>query len=211
MLDEFAELLGQIFPSVEPDTARRFIQATKAKRARPSHLYSQISLDGVCQADILGPLQFQVIETAGDVATADGFGLILSNSCDVEHDEFVVAAYGYSLSDLQRPPSAGLRTLSRDAQQNTINNLLFLPSAPRAGNLVFDLSWLGAFSSQFVTTAVASGAVQRYASLSQLGFYLFLAKLTVHFLRPETGVSRPPLGSMSAFDRLVLAARILRG
>src|SRR3954470_4798274 len=100
MLDEFAELLGQVFPSVEPDTARRFIQATKAKRVLPSDLYSPILLDGVCQADILGPLQFHTIETAGNIATADGFGLVLSNSCDVEHDESIIAAFGYSLSDL---------------------------------------------------------------------------------------------------------------
>lgn len=211
MLDEFAELLGQVFPSVEPDTARRFIQATKAGRALPSDLYSPIVLNGVCQADILGPLRFHTIETDGDSATADGFGLILSNSCDVEHDELVVASYGYTLSDLEASPSAELRTLCRDAQRNTINNLLYLPSIPEAGNVVFDLSWLGTFSSEFVATSIASGAVQRYASLSQLGFYLFLAKLTVHFLRPETGVSRPPLGTLSVLDRLLLAARIVRG
>jgi len=121
------------------------------------------------------------------------------------------AGQGFLLSDLTASPSSELRALAREVSSNTINNMLFLPSCPEIGDIVFDLSSVGSFSSRFVANGLGAGSLRRYASLSQLGYYMFLAKLTVHFFRPENEVNRPVLGPVPFRDRLRAAIQVLRG
>src|SRR6266699_3195180 len=136
MLEDFAKVLAEVFPSVEPETARRFIQAAHDKKPIPLELYSPALLSGICQADVLGPLEFHVLNGDGKWSRTSGFGLVLSQSCDTEHDDSVIVSHGYPLKELEksegeRPPPSFIADIVR----NLLYNLFYLPRSVKAGFL----------------------------------------------------------------------------
>jgi hypothetical protein len=212
MLDDFAQLLAEVFPSVTPETAQRFIASAKQRSPIAGELYSPVTLPGICQSDILGPLTFRIVDDQGRWTQAEGYGLVLSHSCDIENDEYVIISYGFPMAEFRdEMTQAGKASYADAVERNTIDHLFFLPAVPGAGDLVFDLSIVSSYSSRFVAQALNVGTIRPYASLSQFGFYLFIAKLTVHLLRPETEVDRPAVGRSDLRDRFKAALRILRG
>ena len=71
---------------------------------------------------------------------------------------------------------------------NHINRLLYLPDQHFPDNVV-DLGALNCFSKELIESGLKCGKLKKLASLNTLGYYVFLIKLTVHFMRPEdTGV-----------------------
>ncbi|MDQ3263455.1 MAG: hypothetical protein M3Y59_07330, partial [Myxococcota bacterium] len=69
---------------------------------------------------------------------------------------------------------------------NAVTNLMFLPSVPGLGDLVVDLSQVQTISAPYLKRALAAGDIGYKSRLSQLGYYIFVLKLTIHLLRTES-------------------------
>lgn len=206
MLEEFGKLLAEIFPSVRSETSDRFVEALKHHQPLAGELYSPTPPAGLSQADVIGPLDFRVKHDDGEWRSARGLGIILSHSCDIDNDPFAIVAYGYPLKDLA---SQSQSSFLADVVRNKIEHLLFLPEVPANSDTVFDLSLCSSFETSYLSTELAAGRISRAASLSQFGFYLFTAKLTVHLLRPDPDVRRTPPREAGLLLRLKAAWQVL--
>lgn len=211
MLEELARVLADVFPSIEPETARRFIEAAKNRVPLASELYTAQPLPGINQADIIGPLPFCAVDQDGEGIRAESLGLVLSHSCDVEHDEQLLAAFGFPLVELRASVGSEGEGFIRSIARNTKYHLYYLPAVPGNSDLVFDLSRVGTFSGKFIQRRLDDGGIRRFASMSQFGFYLFVAKLTLHLLRPETEATRPEAPGLPLSHRIRTAFRVLMG
>lgn len=127
-------------------------------------------------------------------------GIILSNSCDIDlrnprsHQVNVTFA---PLLSLERLKSSWQ---SRDVTEEQINNkinmvkkqavshLFYLPSGPHGREAVADFSMLGVMG---MKDFVSKDSTHIF-TLDQVGYYFFLIKLSIHFLRLTDGVQRGP-------------------
>lgn len=186
MLDEFVRFVEGIFPSIDPYVAERATEAIRQHRFESHHLYEVRLLPQVSQADIIGPLPFFLRSNLDELRRYDGPGLMLSNTCDVENDDHAVCCAAFEVEVFEERFTDGeMRSLRR----NEKFNLLYLPGVPNRGDLVVDLSICNTVPRHLLTGDdegdEGTEEIPRIASLSQLGYYFFLSKLTVHLMRPE--------------------------
>ncbi len=105
--------------------------------------------------------------------------MILSASCDIENDEYIIIAPCFSLSQLSFFDSIRLRT-------NLYFRFVCLNNSPIPEScLVVDLSMINSFSTEIIKTRIDENNLNKIYSLTLHGYYLLLLKLTVHLLRPE--------------------------
>ena len=98
MLQSFAEILGKLFPSVDPDARRKFVDALRDGRPISKELYAPTLPSGICQGDLIEKICIHSLEDDGEWYEFNGIGLVLSNTCDAstESDITVAACYTYS-------------------------------------------------------------------------------------------------------------------
>jgi hypothetical protein len=185
VLLEFVKLVRELFPSISPYTAASCIAAIKQHDSTLNGLplFSSSTPPEpteLNQGDFIGPLTFTRVEVGGHVKQMSASGMLLSNSCDVENDRNVIFAAAIPAANFDTNPRlSSIRT-------NTVFNLFYLPDVPQLGGQVVDLSLVQSVSREHLRSGLLEGSIKRYIGFSQLGYYLFLSKLTVHLLRPET-------------------------
>ena len=210
MLEEFGELLGQLFPATDPDVVRKFVEALRRDRPISKELYTATMPEGLCQGDILGPVTFKLLGDDGKWAETKSQGLVLSNSCDIENEDIVTIALCFSYDQfVDDVRHARPRDFPQTVARNLISQLLYLPGVPATGDLVCDLSIVTSVSRRYLQAEIARSAVRRVSAFTQLGYYLFLSKLSIHYLRPEQDVGRPPAHRPTFLDRFREVLRIL--
>ena len=183
MLADFVSLVSEIFPSIDPKTASRYLRQIRLGDFDPAGLFRSMAFDFLAQGDILEPIRFVTTDDSGCEQDYSSLGLLLSNTCDADHEEHVTFAICYPF-DLFL---SGNIASESDVRSNCIFNLIYLPLiGPEEKGLVVDLSLLQSHSREFVSRTLVQGAARKICSLSDWGFYLLLAKLSVHLMRPET-------------------------
>ncbi|MFL5560825.1 MAG: hypothetical protein ACJ79K_05040 [Gemmatimonadaceae bacterium] len=186
MLAELARFAESLFPSIDPQQARRLLDALEetdtsvAGRSRTSgELYAATLPDAPCQGDILEPFTFYDELEDGTFEARDAAGMILSHSCDFDQDEFVVIA--------ECQPFRLLRNtrVAPNARKNRVTSLFYLPYVPAKREDYFvDFTRVQSVNRAALHRKIDDGYIIRVASLSSLGYYAFVLKLSMHYLRP---------------------------
>lgn len=182
MLPEFADFAGQLFAGVDPATVRELTEKLRHANYTPPAFYETDPLPQVSQGDVLGEIPFRSLNEMGSWMEMRAPALVLSNTCDIEQDTHTVLARGLPLHVIVDEGGVDAGALTN----NAIYHLFSLPDIPDLGSHVFDLSALQTVNSDWLRNEIEEGGLCRHASLSQLGYWLCVCKLTVHFLRPET-------------------------
>ena len=182
MLAEFVELVSELFPSVDPKTAARCLGQLTRADFDPGKLFRPEHFDHLTQGDIVDPVQFVTTDEDGGELEYAGPGLLLSNTCDADHEPHVIFAACYPLDLFLGENVTDENTL----RSNRVYNLLYLPllGADSRG-VIADLSLVHSHSRGFVSRCLQQGSAIKVCSLSMWGFYLLLAKITIHLMRPE--------------------------
>jgi len=181
MINDFIDFVHELFPSISPYAKDKVKDALKqfSVSGKKMNCFMFKSFEDLCQGDIIETLPFTKYDEEGNTLIYKTKGILLSNSCDAENDSTVVFA-----------PLIPISEISLDA--NKINNitknlnfrLLYFPD-PKLADFVVDLSLLNSYNKNLIVNSINNGKLNKVVSLSQFGYYLFLCKLTVHFLRPE--------------------------
>lgn len=179
MLREFARLVAEIFPSIEPGTARAYLDSIQKDWPLWSDLYATQLPPRICQGDILDGMTFIVQDDEGDFGELTAPGFLLSHSCDVESDDNVLFAACRSLALFREH-----RALS-DIRNNTFFSTIYLEDVPEIGSVVVDLSIVQSVRRSVLERNLRNATVRRVSSFTDFGYYFFIAKLTVQLLRPQ--------------------------
>ena len=180
MLSDFVRFVQSLFPGIDPYVAERCLEAVKQHRTRPEDLISPPIGAELCQGDILDGIELMVPIRPEGHGRFRGLSMLVSNSCDIDNKPFMLIAPCFELSHFASEPRLA------DISRNTVTNLFCLTHIPGDRSIVSDLSLIDAVSVDNVKDRLSSGAARRVCSLSEVGWYLLISKLTVHLMRPET-------------------------
>ena len=129
------------------------------------------------QGDIVDGLLWVVSREDGRYGTATRSGLLISHSCDVDGGGYVTFAVCQKYDAAM--PNAG------NIKAQYIYEQYFLPEHGSRPALVADLSQVQSVRIDHIHAGLANRTFKRVDTLSNLGHWHLLSKLTVHFLRPQ--------------------------
>jgi hypothetical protein len=193
MLHAFARFVAHLFPSLEGANAKAYLDRFWRYGPVWSDLYATVLSPKICQGDVVGPITFIAHTDSGDFAELVRPGMVLSHSCDIDQDEEILFAACFPAYMFRKHPSIG------DIRRNTVFGLIYLPGLPGIGDTIVDLGRVQSIRRSVFEEDLRAGKTKRHASLTTLGYYFLIAKLTVRFLRPQPsdeirGDASPPLG-----------------
>lgn len=180
MLPEFIEFCQKLFPCIDPYTAE---QAKVAMRQfdgdkGPSLVIPAPSLD-YCQGDIYTEIPFYYTSKTGELRVIKRKAQLLSNTCDASRDDRLLFAAVHPLNDL-----ADNASLVDAIRRNLRFSAFYLPDNIMEDEYV-DFELINAMSREMFDKLCKTGKVRRIASLTQVGYFMLICKLTVFFMRPE--------------------------
>lgn len=181
MIYSIVDFANTVFPGMDREVTERLI-GTYQKNLREGHsvpIFLSTPLSALSQGDIIGEINFPIFDTSDfSVSFLDKVkAIIISTSCDIDHDDTIVLAPLY--------PIELLESINID---NVKNNKLYdflCFKGTQFEEYVVDFSQLFTFPKDFILSQIADGKMKRHVSLDLVGYYLFLVKLSIYFFRRE--------------------------
>ena len=125
-------------------------------------------------------MPFAYIDENGDVQVVTVQGQLLSNSCDATRNDNLLFA---AVMPLEILTDEGYN--KNEIKSNLFYDLIYYPDEKLADRVV-DFGLLTSFSRELFADAISKGKIKKIASLSNIGYYLLLSKITVYLMRPES-------------------------
>lgn len=179
MLEEFIEFVDALFPSISndiKDKAQEAIRQFKTEGKQINYLTKDDAIEELSQGDILDSVPFIYMDENGTEQTVKMYGIVLTTSCDIDHDDSILIASVPDLKDYQGKKDT--------ITQNQTLTYLYFPDY-KMNEKYIDFSLVNTYSSSLIKEFIKIGKIRRYASLSQVGYYMFLCKLSAFLLRRE--------------------------
>ena len=179
----FEKILKDLFPSLSESSKDQIKQAIQQLEVNPKLLFQfdNLKLD-VYQGDTFSEIQFVTLIDEGKYAKNNLKCMIISHTCDFEKRENILIAPIYPIDIIKKR----FDKLQIDSiKKNFIYDKIFLPYPTAENGLVVDLNGINSVRKSFIKTLINKNKLYRLTTFSQIGFYFFIIKLTVHFLRRE--------------------------
>ena len=180
MITEFIEFCEELFPSIQPYTAEQakmaLLQFEKDGKML-QYITNNLNDGELYQGDIFSDVPFYYMQPNGTYGMAKYKAQLLTNTCDaIRNDNLNFAAI------------LPLNEFSNKFQTNIIKNksyqFLYLPDN-KTKDFVIDFGLINTISREAFIRAVNQNKIRKIVSLSDIGYYMFICKLTVYFMRPE--------------------------
>jgi hypothetical protein len=178
--EEFVRLLGEVFPSIDPQVKTACLEAARKEPVTAAELFATQLPAKMCQGDIVANLPFVIPYSDGSLKRSTGPAMLLSQSCDWDNDEFVSFAPAYPFDWYSDNPG-----MAGYIKRNEYFRLFYLPAVSGLGERVVEFSQAQPFRKDVVERSLADGSAVRQCSLTRIGFCYLIAKLTMHYMRPE--------------------------
>ena len=185
--NSFIDFVTSLFPSISP-----FIQAqTKFsldqfyEKGKTFECYNTKSFDDLCQGDVIENVPIIKVAENGTLEKSLRTVIVLSNSCDIENDDYILVAPFYSFTE-----AALSESQINEMKQNRFYGKMYFPDVSEE-EMFADFSFIQAIPKVFIHKSISEKKSKVLHSLNLVGYYLFLCKLTIHLMRPEdSGVQK---------------------
>jgi hypothetical protein len=180
-MNEFVTFVQELFPSISPYTAERSktVISDLIKGKGSVEICTTKPFEFIAQGDILSEIPFQYTNEDGEDEQLSAMGIVLTNTCDAERERFLLVA---PVFPIELYLEQGLD--ETNIRNNKYTKLFYLPSAI-LNDHVADLNIINNFPRILIDKLIQREMLEKVATLNLFGYYLFLAKLTVHLMRPE--------------------------
>jgi hypothetical protein len=152
---------------------------------KKEELFSYGGNDSLVQGDIISEIIFLNIIENGKTMKKNLNGMIISNSCDIEHDDNILIAPVYSFEEVATIYK-GNDSFLNDLRRNNIFEKFYLPEFKEYKGFIADFSEVSSFSAKYLNDSFRNRKINRIASLSQIGWYFLMNKLALYLFRPES-------------------------
>lgn len=180
MIPEFIDFCTELFPSIKPytaDEAKRVMEQFEGNE-KPKIARTDKEFD-LLQGDIFTEIPFVYIDSAGSVRSFFAKAELLSNTCDATRDDKLLFAAIRPLDTFKGNANA------IDAiKKNKRYAAFYIPDYPLEDSYV-DFEMITTISRDVFNRLHEEGNVDRIATLTSVGYYMLISKLTVFFMRPE--------------------------
>jgi len=131
------------------------------------------------QGDILEPITFVTWSEEGEPGFFEAPGMIINSTCDLDRKEEIVLCPCIMLSELKQ------LSAYKDIPKNTVFDFLFLGSCLTGDEWVVNLSYPVTLPRQRIKKRIEEGNISRKHSLTDKGWYLFITKFAIKYLRSD--------------------------
>lgn len=180
MIPEFIEFCQKLFPVIDPYTKEQAKRAmTQFESSNGPFLSQETDSFDLFQGDIFSEIPFLYTDETGKVKVIKRKAQLLSNTCDASRDPFLLFAAIHPLADFKDNQS-----LINGIVKNTKYNAFYLPDRILKNDYV-DFGLINSIPRELFLRFHEEHKVKKIASLTLVGYYMFLCKMTVFFMRPE--------------------------
>ena len=178
MLKELIDFVDSILPSVDPDFRDGVKDAiTQFEQDGGEYHYLSLScLDVLSQGDIISKLPFSFFSDTGEQELFISDAIVISTSCHIDNKDRILCAPVLPITSFHK----NMDSLKR----NTIFNYMYIPDSLTASSFI-DFDTVNSYSKQMIMEGIEKEKIVRKASLSQLGYYVLIIKLSVYLMRRE--------------------------
>lgn len=177
MIKEFIQFVSELFPSISPYTKENVMNAIKQFDIDKLEWFRTDRMDYLTQGDIIESLPFLFTDEDGNVIPMKTRGIILSNTCDIDHDDNIVIAPMFNYESILNDEKKRIVRANKYYDKMCFTN-------SQLDNMFVDFTRSMTFNRKLVEKLLKEKTRVEY-SLNQYGYYLLISKLTVYFLRPE--------------------------
>lgn len=180
-LKEFIDFVDSVLPSVDPnakDKAKAAIEQFKVE-GKYFEFLAPKNLPELSQGDIISEIYFTYFDSNGNQQKYKAYGMIISTSCHIDQKEIINVVPILPLSYLKAD-----KNKENEIKKNKVFDYMYLPDNIMHDKFV-DFSKVCTYEKKLIFNGIKAGKIKRIASLSQIGFYLFILKLTVFLMRKE--------------------------
>ena len=181
MIPEFIDFCKELFPSISPytrDQAKRAMEQFENLYGNPK-LVAHPKDAELYQGDIYTEITFLYTNENGEQTCIMRKAQLLTNTCDAVRDDNLIFAAIHPCEEFSKTAKDLV-----SIKGNHTFRLFYIPD-PETQDLLIDFSLLTTLSRNTFLSLLQKGIVHRIAALSQIGYYMFICKLTVFFMRPE--------------------------
>lgn len=178
MLAEFIDFVESVLPSVDAeakDKAKKAIEQFNKKEQDVEYLLPKL-LPCLSQGDIISEIPFTIFDKDGEQYIYKAKGMVISTSCNIDQKQLLNIVPVLPLSDFD-----GNKT---ELKKNKIYSYMYF-SENCLKDYFIDFSKVNTYNKELISKGIDEGRIKRVASLNQMGFYLFIIKLTVFLMRKE--------------------------
>lgn len=180
MIPEFIDFCKSLFPSIDPYTAERAKTVMSQFENSSFNNLAKLTEEFDCiQGDIFSEIPFVFVDEYGNVNVKEYKAQLISNTCDAVRDDNLLFAAVKPIDELSENQS-----LVANIKRNKIFSDFYLPD--RHLNTSFtDFEMITTMSREMFQNLASEHLIRRIATLNSVGYYMFICKLTVFFMRPE--------------------------
>lgn len=177
MIDQFIDYTYQIFPSIDTNV-KNGIKTLMSQFDTTKPNWFTNSLPILSQGDILDDIPFSYINSNGDEIVYKTKGMILSNTCDLTRDQFIIIAPLIPFNHDFKPETVN------NIKHNIVSGKMCLTNC-ELDNYYIDFSRSSSFVRNIIIDLYDKQKIKRIHSLSQFGFYFLCSKIAIYYLRVE--------------------------
>lgn len=177
----FIDFVTSLFPSINPYIQEQTKHSLEQfyEHGKTFECYNNKKLEGICQGDIIENVNVPIIGLDGSISSAIRTVLIISNSCDIENDDYILIAPFYSFDEIGFSKSQ-----ITELKNNRFFGKMYFPDISEE-EIFADFSYIQSMPKHYLENGIKTNKMRIKHSLNLVGFYLLLCKLTIHFMRPE--------------------------
>lgn len=177
----FIDFVTSLFPSISPYVQEQTKHSLEQfyEHGETFECYNTKSLGGLCQGDIVENVNVPIIGIDGSINIAERTVLIISNSCDIENDDYILIAPFYSFKE-----GGFSQSQIKELKNNRFFGKMYFPDVSEE-EMFADFSYIQSMPKQYFYDGLKNNTMHIKHSLNRVGFYLLLCKLTIHLMRPE--------------------------
>lgn len=180
MIQEFIDWCQELFPNIDPYTREQAkIAMAQFENMNGPVLSRQCNSFDLLQGDIFTEIPFIFTDKTGELRIIRRKAQLLSNTCDAVRDDLLLFAALHPLDDFKENPS-----MVANIRKNKRYSAFYLPDRLLQDEYV-DFELINSMSRETFWKLHKEEKVERIASLTLVGYYMFLCKMTVFFMRPE--------------------------
>lgn len=179
MIRFFEDYCNQLFPSIDTTVKNAVRDAVKQIDMTKQPWFTLHLLEELSQGDILDKIPFSIIKDDGTVTTYITKGLVLSNTCDLQRDPYIVIAPLFNMTDgnFTQQQMSDIKDNVYSAKMGFRNSYL--------DNYFADFSKSMSFNRNIIMKGLELNKIKRENSLTQFACYLLYTKITIYYMRIE--------------------------
>lgn len=181
--EKFIEFVKEIIPTVNKEKAeelKKWIRDTE--KFEYESYYSQEQND-LIQGDIIDGIKFILVNEEGKLlVTPKMKAMVMSTSCDIEQDDNITLCPLFENSDLKES--------TIEAVKNNLKYDAFYIDTKLLENYHIKFSICNTVNKKYIFDALAKGRIKKIFTMNMMTYYLFLVKLTIHYMRMEDEETR---------------------